>query len=373
MNSSNESRPLYQQIYDYLKKELDEGRLKSGDRVPSEKELSLRFKVSRITSKRALEMFAERGIVERVPGKGSFVAKEFSRGESARGGGGKTFGFVYPEIGDAFGSLLLGGVMDECVELGYGLLVTRTKESFEKEKAAIEGFLERGVDGVLVLPVHGEYYNPVILRLVVERFPLVLVDRRLAGLAASSIGTDNIEAARVGVDHLISLGHRAIAFVSQHAENTSAIEERLEGFVRSHADHGILADNSRFLTDLPLAECDKWRPESFAGVVERVAAFLLAHSEVTAVFADEYLSATIVMEAARRIGKRIPEALSLICFDSQPHYAASPRITHLMQNEYQMGRQAVQMLHARIGRDVPDIEKVYLPASLVVGATTAQA
>jgi DNA-binding GntR family transcriptional regulator len=43
--------PLYEQLYKYIVGEIKEGKLKNGDRVPSEKDLAAQFNVSRITSK----------------------------------------------------------------------------------------------------------------------------------------------------------------------------------------------------------------------------------------------------------------------------------------------------------------------------------
>src|SRR5690625_3342658 len=65
--------PLYEKIYKDLLEKITEGEFKYGDRVPSEKELAKKFNVSRITSKKALDILAEYKVIERIRGKGSFV------------------------------------------------------------------------------------------------------------------------------------------------------------------------------------------------------------------------------------------------------------------------------------------------------------
>ena len=57
--------PMYLQIYHHLLNEIQQGRLKTGDRVPSEKELAEAFHVSRITSKKALEMLVQAKLIQR--------------------------------------------------------------------------------------------------------------------------------------------------------------------------------------------------------------------------------------------------------------------------------------------------------------------
>src|SRR6266516_5511793 len=77
MSVENNHRPfLYQRLYDYVLDEIRTGRLSTGDRVPSEMELAQLFGVSRITSKKALQTLNRDGVVERIIGKGSFVAAQ---------------------------------------------------------------------------------------------------------------------------------------------------------------------------------------------------------------------------------------------------------------------------------------------------------
>lgn len=66
--------PLYYRIKQDLLMAIDEGRLKTGDRVPSERELTERYGVSRMTARHALGILEQEGFLRRVQGKGSFVA-----------------------------------------------------------------------------------------------------------------------------------------------------------------------------------------------------------------------------------------------------------------------------------------------------------
>lgn len=66
-------QPLYKKIYAELHEAIVEGRLAPGSRVPTEKELSEQYQVSRITSKRALTELEQNQLIYRVQGSGSFV------------------------------------------------------------------------------------------------------------------------------------------------------------------------------------------------------------------------------------------------------------------------------------------------------------
>ena len=65
--------PLYRQLKAHLEKLIDEGKIKPGERLPSEKELEDQFNISRITVRRALQELAAEEKIARFPGKGSFV------------------------------------------------------------------------------------------------------------------------------------------------------------------------------------------------------------------------------------------------------------------------------------------------------------
>lgn len=68
------TQPRYQQLKDYVTERISNGELKPGDRVPSENELVEAMQVSRMTANRALRELTDEGVVERVAGRGTFVA-----------------------------------------------------------------------------------------------------------------------------------------------------------------------------------------------------------------------------------------------------------------------------------------------------------
>jgi len=69
------SRPLYHQLKDLIRESIQQGRLEPHDRVPSEHELVRAYGVSRVTARQALADLAREGLLFRVQGKGSFVAR----------------------------------------------------------------------------------------------------------------------------------------------------------------------------------------------------------------------------------------------------------------------------------------------------------
>lgn len=71
-----EKLPVYIQIHDQIKANIENNTYKIGDRLPSERELSKQFGVSRMTLRQAIQTLADEGILERKIGSGTYVARQ---------------------------------------------------------------------------------------------------------------------------------------------------------------------------------------------------------------------------------------------------------------------------------------------------------
>lgn len=355
---------LYERVYDFLLGEIRNGSLAAGDRVPSEKELADRFDVSRITSKRALTMLEEGGLVYRRRGKGSFVVDDIppldTVGRPAREGraGGevgrpRVLGLVMPDPSESYGLELLCAVEERAAELGYHLILRRTRDRQDAEERAIEGMVagQGLVAGLVVFPVHGEFYNPSLVRLVLEHYPLVLVDRYLPGMAACAVHTDNVAAAQALTENLLERGHGQVAFLSPPAEHTTSIEERLQGFTSVVTDRGLAARHfSDIRSTLPGFGTDDERRNDRRAL----RSFLLAHPEITGFVACEYDLAVLLWQVLRELDDRPLDGATIACFDSPDRAFAGPRFVHIRQDQAEMGRRAVDLLVAQLaGESVP--------------------
>lgn len=83
MLDQNASTPLYEQLKNAIRKEIDEKKYSSGDRMPSEAELEKLYNVSRITVRRAIKELCDEEVLVRRQGKGTFV---HWRGEQGQAG-----------------------------------------------------------------------------------------------------------------------------------------------------------------------------------------------------------------------------------------------------------------------------------------------
>jgi DNA-binding LacI/PurR family transcriptional regulator len=358
---------LYERICNYLLTEIKRGALAPGARVPSEMELAKLFDVSRITSKKALEVLRQAGVVERIRGKGSFVARNLPDLDRlatdsptpspvrprSRGGSTSAIGLVIPDLSEVYGLELFYAIEEQCALHDISLLIRRTRGHQDDEEKAIESLVTSGlVEGLLVFPVHGEYYNASLLRAILDGHAVVLIDRYLSGIAGCAVHTDNVAAAKALTEQVMERGHRHLAFVSPPPDNTSSIEARLEGFRAAFADRDPAYGGRHFLTDMRSTLPDAFTPDSVEADVQRAVAFLRAEPDITALVACEYNLARVLAKATDVLGAR--DRYLIACFDSPPDPVTGSAFLHVRQDQREMGRRAVELLLMQIrGEPVP--------------------
>lgn len=355
---------LYTQVHEALRRRIREGAIAVGDRLPSEAELTEEFAVSAITVKRALNMLRDEGFVVRRPRIGTVVVSQQPERAEA---GATLVGYVVPGFDDAFGTRVLAGLLAASPGQAH-VVVAASHGDQTLEQQLVQAQLDQGIDALVLQPSSSEFIPPAVLALVGRRFPLVIVDRTLRGTPVSTVTSDNVAGGRLATEHLFDLGHEGIA-LALSPNHVSTLDERRRGFVAAHAARHVRLDPGSIYTGVrsvvPGSDVDPVED------VEALAAFLEANPRLTAVVAGEYHTARLVLQAARQLGRSVPEELSIVCFDAPAEFvdAALP-FTHVEQDQHTMGRRAIELVLAQLA-DAGAIEQEIVPVWLVEGESTA--
>lgn len=192
--------------------------------------------------------------------------------------------------------------------------------------------------------------------------PIVAVDPHTGSSSMPTVTADNLQGARLAVDHLIGLGHRRIGMVTGRPDLISA-QLREQGYREAHAAAGLAVDESLLASGAFESEPARAAARSLLGLPQRP----------TAIFAANDLSALAALEAAAELGVSVPGELSVVGFDNIPESAlAHPPLTTVHQPMRQMGRDALTMLVTLIaGEHVLDRPHLTLDTTLVVRQSTA--
>lgn len=192
-------------------------------------------------------------------------------------------------------------------------------------KSVVEG----RVDGVLLL---GTDIGEDIVMPLKERVPVVLVDNHLPQVDA--VVGDNVGGARLAVEHLISHGHRRIAFIAETLADLS-FRERLAGYLQTMEERGMPLDEGLIAE----GERGPWS-------VEKAMRKLLAQSPLpTAIFAANDHMAIGAMRFLEEKGHRVPEEVAVVGFDDgdlAPHVV--PPLTTVRVSRGEMGKVAAKRL-----------------------------
>ncbi|WP_319560686.1 GntR family transcriptional regulator [Marispirochaeta sp.] len=361
-NTSKNRKPLYIQIYDYIQQEIAEERLKVHDRVYESKELQDLFNVSKITTEKAFKALMDNGLIYRIPGKGTFVSdlssKRIPAFESK-----KCVVFVCPNFKSHHIINIIGGIESVLTSEGHRLQLVSTYGSFSQQESILNSLLNDQIDGMIVYPVEGKYYDEVILRMKISRFPFVLVDKHLEKIDTSFVISDNFTGSFQGTKELLNHGHRNIAFFSSYtAASSSSISDRINGFIKAMDEAGVpnpknlVFDGfdeevgSHLTYDLP-------HREKF---IQKIRFFLEQHSEITALLAISPGNMSHVVRALRVIDPEIAKKLEIAIFDLDEFldYSRTPLFC-INQKSWEMGEEAARIILQQI-KDPMTVQKKIL-------------
>ncbi len=222
--------PLYKQVEGYIFEKIQSGIYLKGKVIPTERELSENFEVSRYTIRRAITELVYQGYLYRVQGNGTFVFdKEFGKRRKSN----KIIGIIAPSFKEEYHVKIVNGVEEYAWENGYILAFSSSDEDFIKEAENIQRMKDSGVAGLIILPAEDQEDSTAISDLKSEKFPFVLVDRRLDDCETDCVMSDNIEGGYRVTEHLIKLGHEKIIFVKEVYSKISTIHDRVQGYKKA--------------------------------------------------------------------------------------------------------------------------------------------
>ncbi|PGY09085.1 GntR family transcriptional regulator [Bacillus sp. AFS031507] len=346
------NEPLYQQIKNKIKEQILSGRLRVGDRVPSEKELTEEFHVSQITTKNALSGLAEEGIVERIKGKGTFVC-ESNLTTSIRQPNKPTelIGLILPSMKTRIELEFVNFIEKYVSKNGHNLIIKITRESQFEEADAIEMFKKMKVKGMIIFPTEKDNYNEAVLRLTLDKFPLVLIDRYMENILTYSVTSENEVGTLEAISFLLNKGHKNIGLVSPIITNT-VTDERARGFENAFLKRRTTINKNLWLT-LSFNEISQKKTPKL------IKEFLMSRPEMTAVFTMNAELAVYTHLAISSLKNETCRDIELLTFDSP----GIPGISFIKQDIAECSKKTVDLLLEQIG-GIYKPKRIYVPVHL---------
>lgn len=292
--------------------------------------------------------------IKRLEYRPNGLAKGLATSRSA------TIGLVISDITNPLYPPVVKGVETRCNAAGYSVLLASASDT-DAERRAVEVMCSRRVDGLIFFSVSAlNVDNAHVLKVAAEGLSVVAINRFLGGVdALSQVRFDHRAGARLATEHLLQLGHTAIACVGGPSGRFTAVE-RLAGYREALARWGVPYDE-RLVTE------GDYSFESGRRLAKR----LLAHRP-TAFFVAGDAMALGTLRAILESGLRVPEDVSLVAFGNPDSVRyATPPLTTVDLPVVRAGRAAADLLIRQIRGHLKRPECIVLPSRLLVRGSSA--
>jgi DNA-binding LacI/PurR family transcriptional regulator len=320
--------------------------LPAGHVLPTERDLSNEFGVSRGLVRAAIKDLASKGMIEVKPRCRPVVLAGANSAVQPKLGKRHIGIWLWPNTADYAAASILKGIQRADIGSDVRLVVANAvggdwESIFDSEAHFLHSMAQDPEEaGAIIWYLGGQRNVSALWELRKAGVATVFVDRLPPEeFPTDFVGTDNEEAARLAVQHLIGLGHRNIGFLS-NIEPVSSVKEREAGYRRALKEAGIPLREDYIMHDLV---------DVREGVESALEAFLNLKEKPTAIFAVNDHIALQVCEVLHDRKIQVPEQMSVIGFDGILRWVpGGGYLTTQLQDFERIGQLAAELVMQRM-------------------------
>ena len=310
----------YQQVIDWVKRNIEDGTFREGDKLMSENEMSSRFGLSRQTIRRATGELVNQKLVTRMQGSGTYIGSQLPEALQAENADSmapaeadlrrphmniaviSTFNesYIFPGI--------LKGIGEVLTDYGYAMQVSFTDNRLNREAAILQMLLEKNsIDGLIVEPVKSALPNPNIryYKQIREKgIPILFFNAFYPEIDLPCVRIDDEAAAKTATQMLLDAGHEKIGAIFKSDDGQGPL--RYKGYMDAMSQAGCRTDQTSVI----------WLDTPAATGMEQIGDYLLGRlKECSGVVCYNDQIAYQLIGIALERGIRIPEDLSVVGID----------------------------------------------------------
>ncbi|MGZ9583369.1 LacI family DNA-binding transcriptional regulator [Paenibacillus marinisediminis] len=227
---------------------------------------------------------------------------------------------------------MMSGIYAAAVANQYEVVIYTRSLSEQKNMSYWKFCKDHKISGAVITGL--KTTDPYFLEIVNSDFPCVVLDADMEGEHTGSVSTDNVSAAKAGVEYLIQKGHRRIGMINGH-DFAVVSRQRMKGYRAALESQGISYDPS-------IVVYSDFLEESAYDLAE---SYLQNNPDVTALFFASDLMAIGFMNRCRELGIRIPEDLSIMGFDDIVLSSyTTPKLSTIQQNFHKLAYRACEQV-----------------------------
>jgi LacI family transcriptional regulator len=277
-----------------------------------------------------------------------------------------SIGILVSEIANSFFSQLIDGIESIAYNNGYNVIISQTRESFDREQINLHYLTSRSIDG-LIVSVAAETSDFSVFKELNERgMPIVFFDRIVNEINTHKVIVDNYKGAYDATTHLVQNGYTQIAAIANN-EILSITKDRLAGHKAALADNGIKEKET-------LTRYCPHGGQVLSEVDNVIGELLSLKTKPDAIFSLSDKITTGCLRALRKRKLKVPDDMALIGFsNSDLTELIDPPLSIIKQPAIEMGEIATTLLLQLIEskRPVTDFETKVLAPQLLIRDSTA--
>lgn len=270
----------------------------------------------------------------------------------------RTIGAIVPTIESSIFANAIMTFQKQLALNGYTLLLATTEYQLDLEMDKVLVFVERGVEGVLLV---GEQRDKAVYNVLQSRnIPFINTWIYREDAPFPCVGFDHDGSTSEIVDHLAGLGHRKMGVITGFVDRNDRAAARLRATLDTAKRHGITIPSSHIVES------------SYTVKAARKAAHELieANGDITALICGNDVLAMGAIYACERLGLKVPDDISIFGHgDFDFASEMSPALSTLQLPEQAIGARAADFLLARLQGKSPE-DHIQLPTKLCIRDTT---
>ena len=346
---------LYKVVKNDLLKRITDGNMAPHEKLPSEGVIAREYDVSKMVSKMALNALEEEGYIYRKPRSGSYVADQNAPKTPARGSAkAKLVGVIVPSM-DSYCAQVVAGLERHAQRLGYNVVLRVTDGSAQLEEDALDELSALDcIAGIILFPTSRRFCGDQLLRMQLDRYPIVLIDTIFRELSFDSVSHDHYKGAYDMTNYLIDMGHEKICFLSSALSEAYSRQERARGF-----QDAILARDRMYDKKMVFELSYQETPQDYEYFLQNIGG-------ISCVFCGNDYIAKALLSHAQNCGLKVPDDLSLAGYtDNALISFMSIGLTTVRQPINRFCSEVLALLQRRIAEPNKPIETITIETEVV--------
>ena len=296
--------PKHVAIREWIRRKIESGEYRAGDKIPSENVLAKEFAISRQTVRQALGVLENEGVLRRIKGSGTYVSSRLEKKPQT-----KTVGVITTYLDEYIFPDIIKSIERVLSENGYSLTLALTHNQVETEAQVLKMMLDKNVDGLIVEGTKSALPSPnleIYRSLVMNRIPCVFINSHYPALDFPYIEMDDEKGGELAALELIHAGHKEIGGIFKSDDLQG--HRRYAGFLKTMREHQYNVIEKHVMwyvtEDINLL---------FGGEGDSLVLKRIEHCSGVICYNDQI--AVKLIELLSRNGIRVPEDISVVGFD----------------------------------------------------------